>query len=108
MKLEDKYALANAEENLKVPGIGFAEWGPGDMALSLGIRGSGSVAERDPKMVAARARVFAASKANKIFFLNSMNAGNVIEMIKEGVMVGPASQQAAEIGRKYTNRQMPW
>ncbi len=39
LKLEDKYALANAEENLKVPGIGFAEWGPGDMALSLGVRG---------------------------------------------------------------------
>jgi hypothetical protein len=65
-------------------------------------------AERDPQMVAARARVFAACKANKIFFLNSMNPDNVIEMIKEGVMVGPASQQAAEIGRKYTKRQMPW
>jgi 4-hydroxy-2-oxoheptanedioate aldolase len=106
VKLEDKYALANAEENLKVPGIGFAEWGPGDMALSLGVRGPG--AERDPRMVAARARVFAACKANKIFFLNSMSPDNVIDMIKEGVMVGPASQQAAEIGRKYTNRKMPW
>jgi len=105
-KLEDKYALANAEESLKVPGIGFAEWGPTDMALSLGVRGPG--AERDPKMVAARAKVFAACKANKIFFLNSMTPNNVIDMIKEGVMVGPASQQAAEIGRKYTNRQMPW
>ena len=59
-------------------------------------------------MSAARAKVFAACKANKIFFLNSMNPNNVIDMIKEGVMVGPASQQAAEIGRKYTNRQMPW
>jgi hypothetical protein len=29
-------------------------------------------------------------------------------MIKEGVMVGPASQATAEIGRKFTNRQMPW
>jgi 4-hydroxy-2-oxoheptanedioate aldolase len=108
VKLEDKYALANAEENLKVPGIAFAEWGPGDMALSLGIRGPSNVAERDPKMVAARARVFAACKANKIFFLNSMNANDVIDLIKEGVMVGPASQQTAEIGRQYTNRQMPW
>ncbi len=35
VKLEDKYALANAEENLKIPGIAFAEWGPGDMAISL-------------------------------------------------------------------------
>ncbi|HWF07666.1 MAG TPA: aldolase/citrate lyase family protein [Bryobacteraceae bacterium] len=106
VKLEDKYALANAEESLKVPGIGFAEWGPGDMALSLGVRGPG--AERDPKMVAARARVFAACKANKIFFLNSMNPNNVIDQLKEGVMVGPANEQTAEIGRKYTKRQMPW
>jgi 4-hydroxy-2-oxoheptanedioate aldolase len=108
LKLEDKYALANAEQNLKVPGIAFAEWGPGDMALSLGVRGPGSVAEKDARMVAARAKVFAACKANKIFFLNSMNPNNVVDMIKEGVMVGPASQQAAEIGRKYTKRQMPW
>jgi len=106
VKEEDHYALANVEENLKVPGIGFAEWGPGDMALSLGVRGPN--AERDPKMVAARAKVFAACRANHIFFLNSMNTRNVIDMIKEGVMVGPASEAAAEIGRKYTKRQMPW
>ena len=108
IKLEDKYALANAEQNLKVPGVGFAEWGPGDMALSLGIRGPGNVAERAPEMVAARAKVFAACKANKVFFLNSMNQNNVIAMIQEGVMVGPASQQTAEIGRQFTKRQMPY
>ncbi len=108
VKLEDKYALANAEPNLKVPGIGFAEWGPGDMALSLGVRGPGNVTEKDPKMLAARAKVFAACRANKIFFLNSMNQNNVVDMIKEGVMVGPASQRAAEIGRQYTKRTMPW
>jgi 4-hydroxy-2-oxoheptanedioate aldolase len=108
LKLEDKYALANAEENLKVPGIAFAEWGPGDMALSLGVRGTGNVAETDPRMLAARAKVFAACKANKIFFLNTMNPRNVIDMIKEGVMVGPASAEAAEIGRKYTKRQLPY
>jgi 4-hydroxy-2-oxoheptanedioate aldolase len=106
LKLEDKYALANADENLKVPGIAVAEWGPGDMALSLNVRGRG--AESRPEMVAARARVFAACKANKVFFLNSMNPGNVVAMIQEGVMVGPASQQAAEIGRQFTKRQMPW
>ena len=108
LKLEDKYALANAEENLKVPGIAFAEWGPGDMALSLNVRGSGNVAETDPRMLAARAKVFAACKANHIFFLNSMNPSNVIAMIKEGVMIGPASPEAADIGRKFTKRQMPY
>jgi 4-hydroxy-2-oxoheptanedioate aldolase len=106
VKLEDKYALANAEQNAKVPGIAFAEWGPGDMALSLGVRGPG--AEKDPRMAAARAKVFAACKANHLFFLNSMNVNNVVEMLKEGVMLGPASQQAAEIGRKFTGRSMPW
>ena len=106
LKLEDKYALENAEQNLKIPGIAFAEWGPGDMSLSLGILGPNP--ERNPQMQSARARIFAACKANKIFFLNSMNPMNVIEMIKEGVMIGPANQQAAEIGRKFTNRQMPW
>jgi 4-hydroxy-2-oxoheptanedioate aldolase len=106
VKIEDKYALDNSEESLKVPGIGFAEWGPGDMALSLGVRGPN--AEQNPLMKAARARVFAATKANKVFFLNSMNPNNVVDMIKEGVMVGPANEQAATIGRKFTNRQLPY
>src|SRR5438477_2374274 len=67
LKLEDKYALANAEANLRVPGIAFAEWGPGDMALSLGVLGPN--AGEAPAMRAARNKVFAATKANKIFFL---------------------------------------
>lgn len=108
LKLEDKYALANAEENLKVPGIAFAEWGPGDMALSLGVRGPGNVAETDPRMLAARAKVFAACKANHIFFLNTMTPKNVVSMIQEGVMVGPANAEAAEIGRRFTKRAMPY
>jgi len=107
LKLEDKYALENAEANAKVPGVAFAEWGPGDMAFSLGVK-SGPNSVNDPLMKAARARVLAATKASKIFFLNSMNADNIVDMIKEGVMVGPASQQAAEIGRKFTKRTMPW
>jgi ABC-type sugar transport system substrate-binding protein len=37
-----------------------------------------------------------------------MDPDNAIDMIKEGVMIGAADQQAAEVGRKYTKRQMPW
>jgi 4-hydroxy-2-oxoheptanedioate aldolase len=107
LKLEDKYALENADANLKVPGVAFAEWGPGDMALSLGVRNSGRGPMPDP-MKQARARVLAATKANKVFFLNSVNANDVVDMIKEGVMIGPANERAAEIGRQYTKRQMPW
>jgi 2-keto-3-deoxy-L-rhamnonate aldolase RhmA len=35
VKIEDKWALANTEKTAAVPGIAFAEWGPGDMGLSL-------------------------------------------------------------------------
>jgi 4-hydroxy-2-oxoheptanedioate aldolase len=106
LKLEDKYALENAEASAKVPGIAFAEWGPGDMAFSLGVKnGPGPM---PAAMQAARAKVFAATKASRIFFLNSVTADNVVDMIKEGVMIGAASQQAAEAGRKYSKREMPW
>jgi 4-hydroxy-2-oxoheptanedioate aldolase len=108
LKLEDKYALRNAEDNLKVPGIAFAEWGPGDMALSLGVRTTGAEAVKDPAMVEARSRVFAACKSNHRFFLNSFGPGDVVDLIREGVMIGPASRETAEIGRKFTKRQMPW
>jgi 4-hydroxy-2-oxoheptanedioate aldolase len=106
LKLEDKYALENADASSKVPGVAFAEWGPGDMAFSLGVKnGPGPM----PALLqAARARVLAATKANKIFFLNTVTPDNVVDMIKEGVMIGTGSQQAAEIGRKFSKREMPW
>ena len=78
------------------------------MALSLGVRASGRAALQDPSMKQARARVLAACKANKKFFLNTFAPDDVIEMIKEGVMIGPASPETAEAGRKYTKREMPW
>jgi len=107
VKEEDKFALANVGENLKVRVIGMAEWGPGDMAMSLGVT-SGPDAVNDPLMVAFRAKVLAACKANHIAFLNTMTTRDVTKMIQEGVMVGPASKETTEIGRKFTKRQMPW
>jgi 4-hydroxy-2-oxoheptanedioate aldolase len=35
LKTENRRALANAEPSAKVPGVAFAEWGPGDMGMSL-------------------------------------------------------------------------
>lgn len=105
IKEEDKFAVANVEENMKIPGVAFAEWGPGDMALSLGVK-SGLVS--DPRMVEARTRVFNAVKANHKYFLNSVTAADVVSMIKEGVMIGAANADAAAVGRKFTNRQMPY
>jgi 4-hydroxy-2-oxoheptanedioate aldolase len=140
LKIENRYALANAEISTKVPGIGFAEWGPGDMGWSLlglpegpggtapsgnviragggggggggGARGGGGGEGgrvNHPAMVAARSRVFAATRAAKIAFLNSCNENNVIDMIKEGVMIctggaGPAATK----GREFSKRPQPW
>jgi len=68
------------------------------MALSLGIRGGGNVA--GPIHGCWRcAPEFSLLQGNKIFFLNSMTPNNVIDMIKEGVMIGTASQETAETGR---------
>jgi 4-hydroxy-2-oxoheptanedioate aldolase len=134
LKLEDKYALANAEKNAAVPGIGFAEWGPGDMTMSLvglsnypnvpappgGRRGGGGGGDDAgggrgpiaPVLAQARAKVLAATKANHVAFLNSCNVNNVIDLIKEGVMVcaagGANGEATAQKGREYTKRKMPW
>lgn len=109
LKIEDKYALANAEKVAAVPGIGFAEWGPGDMGISLNLPdGHGANEDLHPQMREARAKVLAACKRNKLAFLNTVRPNDVEKMIDEGVRVGSGGQEAAEKGRKYTKRQMPW
>jgi 4-hydroxy-2-oxoheptanedioate aldolase len=106
VKIEDSYALTNAEKTTKVPGIAFAEWGPGDMGFWLvGAPGGSSDAQFPPIMLQARARVLNATKDAKIFFLNACNDRNVVDMIKEGVMICTGGY---ETGRKFTKRQMPW
>lgn len=106
IKIEDRHALRNAEASTRVPGIGFAEWGPGDMGFSYGVR---RTPEGYPEvMLQARARVLGATKGAKIVFLNVVNADNVEAMIDEGVMIGAANEEAAEKGRRYTKREMPW
>lgn len=107
LKIEDKRALSNVNASMSVPGIAFAEWGPGDMGMSLGFPENHDP-PYPPAMIAARARVLEACKAHHLFFLNSVRPNDVIDMIKEGVMIGSGPPQAVEIGRKYTKRSTPW
>lgn len=109
LKIEDKHALANADKVASVPGIAFAEWGPGDMGISLNLPdGHGANETLHPKMREARARVLAACKKNNLAFLNTTRPEDVDKMIDEGVRIGAGGQEAAEKGRRYTKRQMPW
>ena len=107
LKIEDRHALETAEASVGVPGIGFAEWGPGDMSMSYNVSGQGG---QMPQVLAdARARVFAATKKAGIPFLNQMNTQNIEQMIDEGVRIGSgAGAEVADRGRQYTKRQMPW
>lgn len=110
LKIENKRALANVDQTLKTPGIGFAEWGPGDMGMSLGYPDNHDE-PYPPEMQAARTKVLNACKANNVYFLNSVSPANVVDMIKEGVMIGASGrggQEAAEVGRRYSQRVIPW
>jgi len=109
LKIEDKHALANADQVASIPGIAFAEWGPGDMGLSLGLPDGHTGNETlHPQMREARAKVLAACKQNNLAFLNTVRPNDVEEMIKEGVRIGSGGQEAAEKGRRYSKREMPW
>ena len=109
LKIEDRHALRNAESSTRVPGIGFAEWGPGDMGMSLGHPDS-----HDPPypedMQAARSRVSLACQAAGLSFLHGANPENVVDLIDEGVKIigaGRDGEETARRGREHTRRQMP-
>jgi 4-hydroxy-2-oxoheptanedioate aldolase len=108
LKIENRRALENVEETLRVPGIAFAEWGPGDMGMSFGHK---SIPERryPAELREARERVFRACKAEGIAFLDGMAPDEVAQKIDEGVRIssGGPDGKAAEAGRAYAKRTLP-
>jgi 4-hydroxy-2-oxoheptanedioate aldolase len=105
LKIEDRHALAQVEASTAVPGVGFAEWGPGDMSMSFDV----TRAEAPQVLVDARARVLAAAQQAGISFLNQVNANTIEAMIDEGVRIGAnPGPEVADQGRRYTKRRMPW
>jgi 4-hydroxy-2-oxoheptanedioate aldolase len=109
VKIENVRALSNVEATLRVPGLAFAEWGPGDMGMSMGHPDQHDP-PYPPEMIDARARVLAACKANNLAFLNAASTKDILEQIGDGAMViaaGRGGAEVASIGRKHTNRTMP-
>ena len=107
VKLESPEGIANADEICAVPGLGFAEMGPGDLSLSLG----STKLLRDPYppvMQAARDKVFAACRRNGIAFLEGCTQANIRERLDEGVrVISGHDPEAARIGRAHQKRTMP-
>lgn len=107
VKLESPEGIANADAICAVPGLGFAELGPGDLSLALGH----TKILRDPYppiMQAARDRVLAACLRNGIAFLEGCNPGNIAERLDQGVrVIAGHDPETARVGRAHQARSMP-
>ena len=96
LKIENRRALANAYETTAVPGIAFAEWGPADMSMSYGYRGTPADIAR-PELQAARERVFDACRKAGIAFLDGVSEDDIAARIAAGVRISPGSPQLAKL-----------
>jgi len=108
VKIESPPGVAHCDEILAVPGLGFAELGPADLGLSL--LGLTAVPRRPypPEMEAARAKVFAACKKNKLAFLEGATPDNIAQRLDEGVrVISGHNPEVAKIGRAHQKRAMP-
>lgn len=107
VKIESLEGVSRVEQILSVPGIGFAEMGPGDLGLALGY----TQVPRDPyppEMQEARERVLQACQAHGIAFLETCTPENVTRKIDEGVrVIAGHREDTAKIGRAHTKRTMP-
>jgi 4-hydroxy-2-oxoheptanedioate aldolase len=107
VKLESPEGIANCQSILAVPGLGFAELGPGDLGLSLGYV---SVPREPypPEMREARERVFAACRKNRIAFLETGTPENIAQKLDDGVrVIAGHREETARIGRAHQRRTMP-
>ena len=107
VKIESPPGVEHCEDILSVPGLGFAELGPGDLGLSLGYT---TLQRRPypPEMEAARAKVFAACKKNKLAYLEGQRPDTIVAALDEGVrVIAGHDQEVARLGRAHQKRTMP-
>ena len=113
LKIEDRHCLANVDDITAVPGIAFAEWGPGDMGMSFMDPDA-----HDPPypqvMDDARDQIKTALDNNGIGFYSSwadddMTMEQRVDYSLDvlGVKMMGATKEWAEYGRKKTGRTMP-
>jgi 4-hydroxy-2-oxoheptanedioate aldolase len=107
VKLESPEGVAHCEEILAVPGIGFAELGPGDLSLALGYR---EMPREDypREMRQARERVFSACRTYGVFFLELGTRETITAKLAEGVrVIAGADEATARLGRAHMKRVLP-
>ena len=114
LKIEDRHCLPNADHSAAVPGIGFAEWGPGDMGMSFGDPDA-----HDPPypdfMDNARNTVKSALDKAGVFFYSGWKDDNLtmeqtVDHLIDNIgvmMMGATNEEFAAYGRAKTGRKMP-
>ena len=114
LKIEDRHCLANADAIAGIPGIAFAEWGPGDMGMSFGAPNAHDP-PYSPLMDNARNKVKAACDRAGIAFYCGWSDKSITEeqrvrlLIEEigAKIMGAPTSTFADIGRRLTGRVMP-
>jgi 4-hydroxy-2-oxoheptanedioate aldolase len=107
VKIESPAGVDHADEILAVPGLGFAELGPGDLGLALGYT---TLQRRPypPRMEEARKKVFAGCRANKLAFLEGATPDRIVASLDEGVrVISGHNPESAKVGRAHQKRIMP-
>ncbi len=115
LKIEDKYCLPDADKIAAVPGLSFAEWGPGDMGMS-----HGKPDDHDPpysdEMNRAREIVKNACDKSNLTFLCSWkddakseeeNARHALNEIGARIL-HVSDPKIADTIRKEMGRTIPW
>jgi len=101
VKIESPEGVARCDEILSVPGLGYAELGPGDLGLALGYTAL-RLQPYPPDLAEARERVFAACRRNKLAFLEAATPETVAARIDEGVrIIAGGRPETAAAGRAY-------
>lgn len=106
VKIESTAAIPHIEEILAVPGLGFAEMGPGDLSLALGYFHRPD--PLPPEMQEIRTRVRAACLEHGIAFLETATPADIAQKIDEGArVIAGHREDTAQAGRAHTGRTMP-
>tara|TARA_Y100001978_G_scaffold202913_1_gene225705 strand:- start:3102 stop:3995 length:894 start_codon:yes stop_codon:yes gene_type:complete len=116
LKIEDRHCVENVDEIAAIPGIAFAEWGPGDMGMSYGHPDA-----HDPPypeiMDQAREKIKEALKKNNKVFYSSWNDLSmkpkerikfIINEVESGMIGGDDTEEMAKIGREFMGRKLPY
>ena len=115
LKIEDRFCLPDADNIAAVPGISFAEWGPGDMGMSHGDPDLHDPPYTD-EMNRARNIVKSACDKSNLTFLSSWHDPDmtVEERARHALfeigarIVHVDDESIADTLRKEMGRKMPW